>query len=569
MSLRSGPLWPVLAALACAAGSATLGTTLFTMWRLHVPLPYWDEWSSIGDLRLYDRGLYGFARLASQHNEHRILFPRLVFWADARLVAMSGALNLTVTVVLQLANAAILLALVRRRVVSQAQFLILAGFVVVLLFSLRQEQNFTNGFQLQFVGVFTAAMLAAVAYTRALDRAKAGVGRSTSIFVLAALGCGVSAYTMANGILAGVVLAVAALLGGASRRIVAATLVLFSLLAAVYLHDYVPGLSGFPLSDVPSHLWAYPRYLTAYLGNPIGSAIRATQALGVLGLVLAAAAAWQVGMGHRRDRDDVALLSIMGFVLASAILTSYGRIALGTAQAFESRYATPSLIFWCAVVLFWWPAVVGRDARAIVPQDALSRVSRLALGALMLLLAGASVWFEASAWPDLAIRSAALRHVSDSLISGLFDNDAASSYENNSAADIALSIPYIRSNHLAAFADPAYALAGELIDRGTRTDPCPASMTAHVDAALGTDGVRLAGTVPRQNAGATPGRIIVTDAAGRVVGFGSASLPGQPRRLWSGYAKGRLGEDLRALASIGPGRFCTLGPVTVEAEPQG
>ena len=565
MARGGGLFWPAAAALACAAGTATLVVTLFTIWRLHVPLPYWDEWSSIIDLRLFDEGRYGLADLAGQHNEHRILFPRLVFWADARLFAMSGWLNLSVTVLLQAANAAVLLMLVRRRV-PRAQFLLLAGFVVVLLFSLRQEQNFTNGFQLQFVGVFTAAALAAVAYVKALERIDAGAGRSAPFFLLAALGCGISAYTMANGILAGFVLAGAAVLRGTRGRVVAVTLVLSVLLAALYLHHYVPGGSSLPLREIPSHLWAYPRYLTAYLGNPLGSDLRTTQAFGVLGLVLAGAAVWWVATRRRRDPDALALLAVMGFVLAGAALTSYGRVALGTAQAFESRYATPSLIFWCALVLFWFPQVVGQGAPATPTRLAASRLPGLALGALMLLLAGASVWFEATAWPDLALRSTALRHVSDSLMSGLLDGDAASSYENNTPEDIAGYVPYLRSHRLAAFADPAYALTGRALVPSERTSPCPGSVTAHATPLLGADGARLDGTVPQQALVDVPTRIVVTDAAGRVVGFGSASLPGVPHRHWSAYAQALPGQDLRVLVRLGIDRYCAVGGAVVSAD---
>ena len=565
--VRVGGLWPAAAALACATGTATLVATLYVVWRLHVPLPYWDEWSSILDLQLLDQGRYGLGDLASQHNEHRILFPRLVFWADARFFAMSGVLNLTVTVLLQMANAAILLTLVRRRIARRTQILLLAGFVTVLLFSLRQEQNFTNGFQLQFVGVYTAAALAAVAYVRALQRAEHGAGRSVPFFILAALACGISAYTMANGMMAGFVLAAIAILRGSSRWIVLTTLVLSSALAAVYLHGYTPGEASFPLREVPSHLWAYPRYLTAYLGNPLGSDLRVTQALGVLGLILVAASAWRVARVDRRAGGDLALLGIMGFVLATAALTSYGRVALGTEQATESRYATPSLIFWCALVLFWFPVVFGREGLATPTRLILPRVWPPALGALMLLLAGASVWFEASTWPDLATRSAALRHVSDSLISGLFDNEVASSYENNSAEDIAGLVPYLRSHRLAAFADPAFALSGQVLDPAKGASPCPGSVTAHAEPALGTEGVRLAGTVPKQDRGTASTRIVIVDASERVVGFGSMALPGQPRRLWNGYAQARPGQVLEAHASVGTDHDCTLGQVTVEAQP--
>jgi hypothetical protein len=139
--------------------AGTAAVTVAAVYRLHVPLPYWDEWYTIAHFRHFAEGGYGIADLAAQHNEHRLLFPRLFFFADEVLFGFSGVLDATVTLVLQAVNAALLIAWMRCLVVRAAHRALLAGLVVVLLFTLRQEQNFTNGFQLQFVGVFTAAAL--------------------------------------------------------------------------------------------------------------------------------------------------------------------------------------------------------------------------------------------------------------------------------------------------------------------------------------------------------------------------------------------------------------------------
>jgi hypothetical protein len=554
-SWKRGP-WLVRAAAAAfaVAAIATVAFTLATAYRLHVPLPYWDEWYNIPHFRSLAAGRYGLADLASQHNEHRLLVPRLFFFADELWFHLSGLLDLTVTFVLQAANAAILILLMRRGVAPAAQRLLLSGFVLLLLFTLLQEQNFTNGFQLQFVGVFTAAALAALAYGTALERLGDGRRRASwPFFALAALASAVSAYTMANGVMTGFVLVVAALLRGAPARVPLGTLVGSLLLAALFFHGYEPGGSSLPVGEIPSHLLAYPRFVTAYLGNPLGDDLRAAQALGLVGLALAAAAAFSVATGRRRDAEGLVLLTVAGFILATAAVTAYGRVAAGSHQAFESRYATPSLIFWCAIVLFWFPALV-RPGRATL--------GAIALGTLMLLLGLAACWSEATAWPALAARTAALRHVADSLLAGLYDAEAAGTYENTTAEEVVGFAPFLREHRLAVFAGADYAALGRPLEPLAPAGSCAGSVVARADPALGADGVRLSGTARDAATRRAPTRLFVT-AAGRVVGFGSASVPGVPSRLWTGYAKARPGDALQAVAQRPDRSLCAIGEAVV------
>ena len=547
---RAGRVARGAAALSLAAAAATVAFTVYTAYRLHVPLPYWDEWYNILHFRLFAAGTYGLADLASQHNEHRLLLPRLFFFADAFLFHWSGLFNITVTLLLQGANAAILIALMRRGTPGTAPRLLLGGFVLLLLFTLRQEQNFTNGFQLQFVGVLTAAALAALAYGAALERIAEGRRGAAPFLALAALAAAASAYTMANGVMTGFVLAVAALLRGAPARVWLGTVLCSLLLAALFFHDYQPGGGSLPLAEIPSHLLAYPRFLTAYLGNPLGEDLRATQALGLVGLALAGGAALAVASGRRRDPAGLALLTIAGFVLATAAVTAYGRVTGGSRQAFESRYATPSLLFWCAMVVFWFPAAV-RPGR-ITP-------AALALGALMMVLGLAACWFEATAWPALATRSAALRQVGDSLLAGLYDAEAAGTYENTTPEEVVGFAPFLREHRLAVFAGADYDAFGRPLAATAPPGACAGTVAARADPALGQDGVRLSGTVFETASRRAPARLFITGAGGRVVGYGSASVPGLPSRLWTGYAEGRPGETLDVLARRRDGSLCAVG----------
>ena len=549
--------WGVTAvAVLLGAAVATVLFTTVIVFTLHVPLPVRDEWYSVSDFRSYAAGTYGWTDLARQHNEHRLLFPRLFFFADYLLFHWLGTSELAITVLLQGANAAIFICLMRQLVPGPMHRWLLTGFILLLLFTLRQEQNFSNGFQLQFVGVFTAATLAAMAYAAALVRLSDGRGRSWLPFGLAALACFTSAYTMANGVLAGVVLAIAALLRRTPRWVAGVTLALSAALAWAFFRGYVPGGSSLPMRFAATDPLLYLHFLTGYLGSALGTDVRITQTFGTLGLLGTAAAAWRLWTRPEREPASLVLLTVMGFVVASAVATTFGRIAGGSGQAFESRYATPSEMFWIALVLFWFPVAT----RPWAP-----RLGTASLAVLMAVLSVAAAYFEAAAWPAMAAQATAFHQVSDSILSGLYDSVAAG-YENVTPDEIRLFVPFLRDHRLSLFATPAALYPGrQLADLGPVAAPetCSGVITAKPDASLGAAGVRLSGEAWDRAKHEAIRRIVVVDGSGTVVGLGSASLPGGPPPDWTGYAKAGTGQQLYAYAQLGGGAFCKLGRTKV------
>ena len=551
------PLRVIVAVFLLIIGLATLLFTADLLVRLHVPLLAWDEWYVLLDFQSYIAGTYRFSDLIAQHNEHRILFTRLVYFIDAQFFHLNGSFSIAVTFFLQILNAMILIWLNSKLIQSWWHRTLLAGFVLLMLFTLRQEQNFTNGFQVCFMGVFTAAALGIMAYVGGLEKLEAVGGQPWGRFAWAALACTVSAYTMANGVLTGCVLAVVALLWRAPWWIPVVTLALSAALAWLFFYHYVPG-GGPPLSQVLVDPLPYVSYMAAYLGNPIEFGSPATQTLGALGLLATAAGAFRVVTGRERQPASLMLLAIAGFIVACAAATAYGRISLGIEQASESRYATLTEIFWTALVLFWYP--VATHPRASWP-------STLGLGAVIVLLSLSAVYSEITAWPVLVARAAAFHHVSDGMLSGVYDAEAAS-YENMTKDEISQFVPFLRAHQLSLFAEPiaeAYgrniATLGTIAPSGT----CRGSLKAEADPTLGNAGVRLSGDISEETSLKASRRIIIVAASGTIVGYGSGSLPGEKARDWNGYAKSGVGDMLDAYARLEDGTFCDLGRTDVKS----
>ena len=65
-----------------------------------VDVPYWDQWDLVPLLQKMDDGSLSLNDLWSQHNEHRLLFPRLVMLVLARISDWNIYLEYAVSFVL-------------------------------------------------------------------------------------------------------------------------------------------------------------------------------------------------------------------------------------------------------------------------------------------------------------------------------------------------------------------------------------------------------------------------------------------------------------------------------------
>ena len=162
--------------------------------------------------------------LPSQHNEHRLLVPRLVFMLDAALDHERNRVDLLVNVVLQFVLSALVARLagasVRRPVYSAA----VIGACLAASFWAVQWENFIWGFQVQFFGVVVGAALlfSLVAAHR--------VGSLPILLVMAA-----ETYTLSSGIIACVVALPLAVYVWRPRRQVVLLAISTAVLAFAYL----------------------------------------------------------------------------------------------------------------------------------------------------------------------------------------------------------------------------------------------------------------------------------------------------------------------------------------------
>jgi hypothetical protein len=307
-------------------------------------VPWIDQWQFLDEYRQLLNHGFSLNWLFASHNGHRMATSRPLYLMDLVWFGAHNTFLILCILLTQLAGAALFVKLRGdlRRLPNKFALALAIG----VLFSLVAWQNFEQGFQIQFVGVFALGSWCAATFTESLFETSRGrLALSLALLVLAT-------FTMANGFLAG---AAAAAVGFLVRRRLWAS-VFFGVVTVTLAWIYIsgPGVDHPPLTNMFSVNWII--YVAMYLGSvwaypQFGEINDTALVAGALALTMTAAAVARVAW--RPQQREAALLAVMVFVVLSAMLTGLGRVYLGTGQAVDSRYATSSAYFWAAAVPFW------------------------------------------------------------------------------------------------------------------------------------------------------------------------------------------------------------------------
>lgn len=349
------------------AGVAVAYAIYVSIWayaNVVVPL-YWDQWDNQSAYLAYTANPGGWMRwLFALHNEHRITIPRLFFLADVHVFGGSNRFLVLSILVVQGLCAWLGVRLVGRYVSrSGIVFPLLVAFVAILCFAACQMENFTWGFQIQFVLVFFFGLLAFY-----FGQSPDGNGSAAWMRYILALVAGVAAcLSMANGLLVLPVLgAVVFLSGGGWGRALAA----WSLGAIMGWWHLSSGQSSVHL-DVSNAwsmdvVWSMANYLLVYLGNPVrGDSLVLGRVLALCALVWNSFVIARLVFGRRKDPVVWVFVGMILFVVGSAFLTAFGRHELSMLQATSGRYSTPAVHFWMHTGLLaaWLCFGINRQSR--------------------------------------------------------------------------------------------------------------------------------------------------------------------------------------------------------------
>lgn len=307
-------------------------TLLMVAW-FSLDFPFWDQWELVPLLAKIHDGSLGWSDLVAPHNEHRILFPRLLMlglalmsrwnvrWEQAASLLCAGALC---TMLLRVVIA-------RLRVLqwSRGMIWLSSATVVVGLFSLNQWQNWSFGWQCQ---IFMSVLAVITGFTL-LSHPRRGAIR----LVFAILAGIVATFSFGNGILFWPVGLMLLWMSRGESRLKGILMVWCALSVAMVAINW-----GAHKESFPSLRAIIPHFFTA-IGAPlfpyhVGAAIGA----GMVGLI---GAAWL----FRRKPDPLALAFVL-YAVGTALLLAFARGGEGAEQALSSRYITCTQFFWIGLM---------------------------------------------------------------------------------------------------------------------------------------------------------------------------------------------------------------------------
>ena len=521
-------------------------------------LPVGDQWAEVVSGRSVD-----WTWLSSQHLEHRILFPRLVFWADFMFARETNILNEAVILVIQCGMVAVLLRLAARAGLTTGIARIwTTSLCVALIFWAGQYQNFVWGFQVQFVGVLLAA--AGTFATLALARQPAvALGGAIAIE-------SIGVYTLASGALIPPLAVLLAIGLRRPKRHVA----LLAAVAALLLASYLWGYHTPPESSDPFSAWHAVRsivlYLLVALGAPIANVallhttliagIGVSAAAGVLGLYAICRLAFgMVRPGASQLPAEAALLALAGFVVGMFTITAAGRIRFGITSALVSRYTSPAMVFWCCLVLLL-ASRVARSGRT----TAYIQGGAMALSVLMA-VTEADNTVTAQNWASMR------RAATPAILAGVTDADVLATVYAPINGPGGGPIAAMRRAGTSVFADPWATWLGTALSHhvaGFDSSRCGGSL-GHTEQVTTKPvaGFRVTGHAWLTGSGRPIEKLVITDASGTIIG-GTEGSGGTTIDLTGGRISGLTiasGGTLIYAGGIASGLVASAGAIEVVA----
>ena len=344
-----------------------------------VNVSYGDEWLMIPLLAKYHDHQLTWADLYQQHNEHRIVIPKLIYLAFSRFDHWNLHAEMYFSIAICLATSAALYYLLRLTLsVSQRQRLLLWIGCNLFIFSPTQAENWLWGFQLQMFIPNLCLVLALLALNS---------DRNWPVrFSLAAVATLTATFSFGNGLMLWPAVGLCLLL----RRERISHLISWIALAAVVVTVYFIGYVSAPKSRPVDGTWLdYPSYFLFFLGATLtrdGLFLKVvTTALGALGL-------FGLVTTHLLRCSKETLLraapwiAIGGYAIASAALAAITRVHCGPGQAADSRYITISQNLYIALlVLFVLPGTTA-DFESLTLGKWLHSAKTAIVTSIMLLL---------------------------------------------------------------------------------------------------------------------------------------------------------------------------------------
>ncbi len=339
-----------------------------------VNFPFFDQWEFIPLLeKMYANEPIFFSDFFAQHNEHRLLFPRMIMLVLAYFTNWNIIAELYINVVLMACISFFMLnkikndgfLMLENNILENKNVNFFFNFLVVtsislLFFSFAQSENIMWGWQIQ---IFLNILFVMFGINN-LRKSQNNIWN----FIFAMF-CGIIAgFSFANGLfyfLIGFIIIL--FLQNQSKKQKIAYLFAWLIFTIIIFSAYFYGYERPPHHPTPqislNYVLNYIAFVFAFLGNPIfESDAVASMISGMVGVSIYVFGIWKIYHYTKDNWENQKqyfekynfyfYLSL--YAIGSGLVTALGRTGIGLAQASSSRYVTICNLFWvCNFVIIF------------------------------------------------------------------------------------------------------------------------------------------------------------------------------------------------------------------------
>lgn len=480
------------------------------------PVPYTDMWKGTVNfiIRINDGD---YAAWWDQHNEHRIVLSRVLFWMDQYLFG-GGYEFLIIFNYMIVAATSWVYWLFIQNITEEKQLarppVVLVLFITAWLFLWSQAENLTWAFQSQF---FLAQFLPLCAL---FLLAKASRSATWSDFAIASTVGLLAMGTMANGVLALPVLCLCAFYLRMGIARIGLLFILSILDIAIYFTGYQsPGIHGHLAETLTTRPFGVLHYCLLYIGSPFYFLFKNKVIAAVSSFILLTATAhlaYRQLNNQYRSPYVVALIFFIFYIAGTAAGTAGGRLIFGLEQALSQRYTTPAIMAWAAWMIIIWSSYDSKQPIARKPL--LYSYFIISMAMLILQIKALKPIKETIFNREIAALALAMNIKDGEYIKTITPHlDAALQTAANA-----------KSQHLSVFNQPPYSS----LNTGTSKDDVPApgkicagAISKTTPLAESPDYLRIEGWAFDQHTDSTPKVIRFINTSGTTVGYALSGLP--------------------------------------------
>ncbi|MBW4475836.1 MAG: hypothetical protein KME54_02920 [Tolypothrix brevis GSE-NOS-MK-07-07A] len=320
-----------------------------------VNVPFWDDWALVDFFGKIYSGTANFGDFFTQHNEHRIFFPRIIF----AILAFSSKWNIKLetyfSFLLALVNFIFLYKIAASTYNKDKKILfhLFNLTTCIVNFSLIQYENWLWGFQISWFLINTFLILAVFILTVPKNV------HPNSRLSLASLCCFIASFSSAHGLLSWLALLPSVyLIEGTTKQKkirILGWIVLFAFCVAIYSIGYKKPSQHPSIFFILHQPLIASQYFFSLIGFSLGKNVWSPVVIGLIILLIFSFFNILCLKNYQSEFINKAApwLSLGWFAILFALMTTVGRAGFSVGQAIAPRYVSVSMLLVISCLQLW------------------------------------------------------------------------------------------------------------------------------------------------------------------------------------------------------------------------